>query len=142
GWIEIVSADVHVQPEIHTNYYGDCDDVQAMKDGIRKIWTMVTSDPIAGEIDSIVDPTEEVVGDDSLLEDYLRAVSTTCYHPTSTCRMGPDGDPMAVVDQRLKVRGVDNVWIADASVFPCIPTGLTNITCYMVGERAADILRK
>jgi choline dehydrogenase len=76
---------------------------------------------------------------DSDLEAYVRARSQTLYHPVGTCRMG--SDPLAVVDSRLRVHGVDGLRVADASVMPVIPRGHTNATTIMLAERAADLIR-
>ena len=67
-------------------------------------------------------------------------IGTTIFHPVGTCRMGRDGDPQAVVDARLRVRGIDGLRIADASVMPCITSGNTNAPTLMIAERAAEWL--
>jgi choline dehydrogenase len=89
----------------------------------------------------LVAPDPDVTADDDRLRHWILSHVNTAYHPAGTCRMGPDGDDQAVVDQRLQVRGVQGLYVADASVMPRIPTGFTNIPCYMVGERLADWLR-
>ena len=61
----------------------------------------------------------------------------TYYHGVGTCRFGPDGDPMAVTTPDLRVRGIDNLWVADASVLPTVPRANTNLAAIMVGEIAA-----
>jgi len=76
--------------------------------------------------------------DDDALEQYIRQNSGLMYHPCGTCKMGHDG--MAVVDNRLKVRGLQGLWVADASIFPTIPAGNINATCIMVGEKAATLI--
>jgi choline dehydrogenase len=75
------------------------------------------------------------------VEGYLKAVSTTLFHPVGTARMGPEGDALAVVDQRGRVRGVENLRVVDASIMPNIPRANTNLTCIMIGERIADVMR-
>jgi choline dehydrogenase len=82
-------------------------------------------------------PGPEVNSDDEMLE-YIREYGSTIFHPTSTCRMGQD--EMAVVDERLRVRGIDALRVADASVMPTVVSGNTNATCVMIGEKAADML--
>ncbi len=86
-------------------------------------------------------PDPETLADDEKLHAWMREVVTTAYHCAGTCRMGPDDDAEAVVNQRLEVRGTENLFVADASVMPEIVNGLTNITCYMIGEKLADWLR-
>ena len=85
--------------------------------------------------------TEDVVGSDELLGTYvLDNVGTYC-HALGTARMGPEGDPGAVVDQYCRVRGIDNMWVVDTSVIPTIPRVPLNLTAIMIGERVADWLR-
>ena len=75
--------------------------------------------------------------DEEMLE-YAREQGSTIFHPTSTCRMGQDD--MAVVDERLRVRGLQSLRVADASVMPTVVSGNTNATCVMIGEKASDML--
>ena len=76
---------------------------------------------------------------DEALSQHIRARADTIYHPVGTCRMGIDA--MSVVDAQLRVHGVENLRVADASVFPIIPGGNTNAAAIMVGERAADLVK-
>ena len=62
------------------------------------------------------------------------------HHSCGTCLMAPASNPMAVVDERLRVHGMDNLWVADASVFPTVPHANTNLTAIMIGERLSDFL--
>ena len=77
--------------------------------------------------------------DDELL-DTARARGTTTFHMIGTCRMGPDHDKTAVVDHELRVRGVENLRVADASIMPTMPAANTNAAALMIGEKAADLL--
>ena len=77
---------------------------------------------------------------DSELLDFARRRGGTVYHPTSTCKMG--GDPMAVVDPELRVRGIAGLRVADASVMPTVVSGNTNAATIMIGEKAADLARE
>ena len=72
--------------------------------------------------------------------DWARNYSTTIYHPTGTCKMGPGGD--AVVDPRLRVHGVEGLRVADCSIMPEIVSGNTNAPAIMIGEKCADLLRE
>jgi choline dehydrogenase len=83
----------------------------------------------------------EVASDDALTR-YIRDTAVTFKHPACTLRMGPEGDPHAVVDQYGQVRGVDRLHVADASIMPNIPRANTNLTCIMIGERMADLMRR
>jgi choline dehydrogenase len=144
GWLNVTSSDVHVQPEIHVNFLSDEGgvDLARMMHATRLAFEIATKTAVAGEIDEILFPDRETVEDDAKLEEWLRGIITTCYHASGTCRMGPEGDSGAVVSQRLAVHGCENLFVADASVMPCVPTGLTNLSAYMIGERLAAWLRE
>ena len=76
---------------------------------------------------------------DAALERYIRRTSNTVWHPVGSCKMGHD--KMAVVDDRLRVRGLTGLRVADASIMPTIVSGNTNAPCIMIGEKAADLVR-
>jgi choline dehydrogenase len=78
--------------------------------------------------------------DPEQIEDTLREHADTEYHVCGTCKMGPDGDPMAVVDAKLRVKGIDNLRIADASIMPCVTTNNINAPVIMIGEKCADMM--
>ena len=82
-----------------------------------------------------------MVASDDALADFLRNNCGTIYHPVGTARMGPDSDRMAVLDQHCRVKGVEGLRVADASVMPNIVRANTNLTCIMVGERVAEWMR-
>jgi choline dehydrogenase len=84
-----------------------------------------------------VDPGAKVSTDEQLLN-YCRQRGSTIYHPTSTCRMG--NDPLAVVDQRLRLRGIDGLRVVDASVMPDLVSGNTNAAIIMIAEKASDMI--
>ncbi|GAA1851788.1 GMC family oxidoreductase N-terminal domain-containing protein [Pseudonocardia ailaonensis] len=140
GWITVTSADPDVRPEIHLNFLAEPDDMSRLMEIVRLGHAVATSEPVARHVEEVLFPAAEIVADDDLLRDWLRANVSTGYHAAGTCRMGPSPDDGAVVDQRLRVHGLDGVWVADASIMPVITTGLTNLTAFMIGERAADLL--
>ena len=76
------------------------------------------------------------------LREYIRRVASTVWHPVGTCKMGPAGDPAAVVDDELRVRGVESLRIADASIMPKLVNGNPNAAVMMIAERAADLIRR
>jgi choline dehydrogenase len=140
GWLTLASTDPRVSPEIHMNYLSAPRDEQRLAQCLRLAWDIATTSPVAEHYEEILFPSQEVLDNEEDLSAWMRSIITTAYHAVGTCRMGPDGDDGAVVDQHLRVRGVENLWVVDASVMPDITTGLTNLTAYMLGERAAEWL--
>ena len=82
------------------------------------------------------------VQSDAELGEYVRRSSNSVYHPAGTCRMGSNDDPMAVVDPSLRVRGVSNLRVADTSIFPTMIGVNPCITCMMIGEKCADLVKQ
>lgn len=80
------------------------------------------------------------VSNDTEIEQYIRENAETGFHPSGTCRMGPGSN--TVVDDNLKVHGLKGLRVADASIFPTIPSGNTNAACIMVGEKAAELIKQ
>ena len=83
-------------------------------------------------------PNEEILGDDDALDLWIRQTVGSARHVSGTCKIGPDSDTMAVVDQQCKVKGIQGLWIADSSVMPQVPRANTNATAIMIGERVAE----
>jgi choline dehydrogenase len=90
----------------------------------------------------IIAPSALVIEDDEQLAHWCRSVASSGFHPSCTLKMAPASDPMGVVDQRLRVRGFDNLYVADASVMPVCPRANTHLTSVMIGERAGEWLRE
>ena len=80
------------------------------------------------------------VTSDADLDAHIRRTAETIYHPVGTAKMGPDGDPMAVVDERLRVHGISGLRVADASIMPTLTSGNTNAPSIMIGEKAARMV--
>jgi choline dehydrogenase len=138
GSVHIRSADPDAHPAIRFNFLGDSIDQRTMADGfrmMRKIVEAPAMDRIRGEEYS---PGKGVESDEQVLT-WIRNNSQTAYHPIGTCRMGQG--PNTVVDEKLRVHGLKNLRIADASIFPTMPSGNTNAPAIMVGEKAADLIR-
>ena len=137
GQIRIRSADPFEHPSIQPDYLATEGDRQTMLAGLRLARRIIGMPAMQPYLSREVLPGTEISGDDELLA-YLRSQGSTIFHPTSTCRMGRD--PLAVVDDRLRVHGVEALRVADASVMPTIVSGNTNAPCIMIGEKAADML--
>jgi choline dehydrogenase len=105
--------------------------------GVRVAWSLLTGGPFAGLTERVLAWTGRMVGDDAMLDSAIGRFVCPLWHPVGTARMGPAGDPLAVVDQRLRVHGVDGLAVVDASVMPTIPRAPTNLTCMAIAERAA-----
>jgi choline dehydrogenase len=135
GSLRLRSADPTWQPEIDPAYYDDQADLDAMAAGVRRILDIAREAPFARFLDR---PWMPASGSDADIEAHLRDMSQTLYHPVGTCAMGT-GD-QAVVDPELRVRGVEGLRVADASVMPTVPRGNTNAPTIMVGEKAAALI--
>src|ERR1700738_936413 len=138
GSIHIRSADPKAQPAIRFNFLADSIAQQAMVGGFRMMRKIVNAAPMDTYRGEEFSPGPSVNSDEEILT-WIRNNSQTAYHPIGTCRMGPG--PNTVVDDKLKVHGIEGLRIADASIFPTMPSGNTNAPSIMVGEKAADILR-
>jgi choline dehydrogenase len=139
GSIHIRSPNPNDQPLIRFNFLADPIDQRAMVDGFSMVRKIVESAPMDHLRGDEFSPGKGVRSDDEVL-DWIRNNAQTAYHPIGTCRMGPEGQ-RTVVDERLRVHGLTGLRIADASIFPTMPSGNTNAPAIMVGEKAADLLR-
>jgi choline dehydrogenase-like flavoprotein len=145
GEIVLSSADPMAQPEIRMNYLSDPHDLKVLLSILRRGLEIAKSWPNKGQLGPLFVPPSLAErhghreGDeptDALLEDMARHYAFTVYHLTTTCRIGD------VVDARLRVRGVNSLRVADASVMPNVVSGNTNAACIMIGEKAAEMLAR
>lgn len=137
GTIRINSTDPSKYPTIQPNYFDDPDDLRIMRDGIkitREIIAQHAFDPYRGDEYA---PGKDVRTDKEI-DDFVRQNAESVYHPVGSCKMG--SDDRAVVDDRLRVRGIDGLRVVDASVMPTIPTGNTNAPTIMIAERSSDFI--
>jgi len=139
GSVTVRSADPLVPPAIDPCYLTDPEgeDIATILHGLRLARRVLSQEPLAGFVDGEILPGDEARSDDDLRA-HIRQLSQTLYHPAGTCRMG--SDPLAVVDPALRVRGIEGLRIADASVIPELPSGHTNWPTVMIAERAADLI--
>jgi len=139
GHVRIVSPDARENPSIRFNYLADASDCRTMVEAVKYARKVAGAEPIASLMKREFRPGREVRSDDEIL-DYCRRNGTTIFHPAGTARMGPADDPMAVVDERLRVRGVDGLRVVDCSIMPTLVSGNTNVPVVMIAEKAADMV--
>jgi len=151
GYVALRSADPTDRPIVEPRYLDCQSDIDTLVAGIELGMDLAGARPLK---DFCADHTPFVVSDPTrpdkrtpvpradrqALNELVRTNATTVWHPVGTCRMGRDR--MAVVDPHLRVYGIDGLRIADASVMPTIPSGNTNAPTIMIGERAADLIRR
>jgi choline dehydrogenase len=140
GFVRALSSDAYVDPLIQPNYLDDPIDQQVMVAGMRLVRTLMNAPPLARYLSAETVPGDAVAGDQALL-DFCRNHGSTGYHLVGTARMGRPEDPRAVVDDRLRVHGVDRLRVADASIMPMIPSANTYAATMMIAEKAADLIR-
>ncbi|GAA4046105.1 GMC family oxidoreductase [Parerythrobacter jejuensis] len=136
GTVRLNSGDAKDAPRIDPNFLDDDRDIATLREGIRLSHRIADAPALAEYGPTDRHPID--LNDDAQLDELIRDRADTVYHPVGTCRMGADDG--AVVDTRLKARGVEGLWIADASVMPKIVSGNTNAPSIMIGERCADFI--
>ena len=138
GYVQLASADPAVQPAFNYRYLQHPNDTRRVREGLRFANSLLESDAFKDVADHRILPTDEVLHDDDALDVWMRQTVGTSRHVSGTCRMGPDSDPMTVVDQYCRVKGVQGLWVVDASIMPRVPrSGGAHATVVMIGERAA-----
>ena len=129
-------------PIIELNLAAEQRDLSRLTDGIRRAWRIAHSDQMTPHLERIALLDESQIADDQAVGEYVLSSIGTFKHPTGTARMGSASDPMSVVDAKCRVHGVSGLRVADASVMPNIPSANPNLTCIMIGERVADLIRR
>ena len=138
GRVSLVSADALAAPRIEGNYFGDPRDVTLLARAVERLRDLVLGGPLRNAIEDEMQPGLRVKGAVAMAEE-LRRMANNYYHVAGTCRMGEDDG--AVVDSGLRVRGVDGLRVADASVMPILVNGNTAAATMMIGEKCADLLK-
>ena len=139
GSIMAVSADPLVRPAIKPDYLSAPGDIRVALAGLEQARRIFAAPAFAAHSAGEIVPGPAVTSEAGLV-DYIRANGTTIYHPVGTCKMGED--PMAVVDSRLRVRGLSGLRVIDASIMPVVTTGNTNAPTIMIAEKGAAMIRE
>ena len=139
GQVRLASTDPSVQPSFDYQYLQHPNDIRRVREGIRMGARLLESEAYKDVLDYRISPTDDVLDDDDALDHWIRETVGTARHVSGTCRMGPDSDPTAVVDQYCRVKGIDSLWVVDASVMPRVPrSGGSHATVLMIAERAVS----
>jgi choline dehydrogenase len=136
GRVTLQGADPHDLPCVEADLLEDPGDVQAMLSAMRFMQDMTQDESMRKYYGPLLQP-----GPKDDWAHYARTSFDSYHHSSGTCQMGPASNPMAVVDSKLKVHGMENLWIADASIMPTVTHANTNLTTIMIGERLADWLK-
>lgn len=131
--------DAFDKPIIQPNYLTHETDHKSIVGGMKLARTLFRTPALARFVEAETSPAPDIRSDDELL-DYARQMGTTVYHMIGTARMGPASDPMNVVDEQLRVHGLEGLRVADASIMPSMPSANTNATTYMIAEKASDMI--
>ena len=139
GQIRLASSDPKAAPLIEPKLLSDERDVTTLVRAVEVVRRIVSMAPLAGMVTREVEPGTQCTSQSDLAS-YVRARTGLSYHPAGTCRMGIDED--AVVAPDLKLRGLENLWIGDASVMPALTSGNINAACMMIGEKLGRQLNR
>ena len=142
GELKLASADPHTPPHMDFRYLDNEFDLRRLREGVRLVQRLLENEGYRGIVAEHLTPTAEELATDASLDDWLRRTAGTSYHQSGTCKMGPGSDNMAVVDQRGRVHGLENLRVVDASIMPDVIRANTNASTIMIGERAADLIKE
>jgi choline dehydrogenase len=140
GRVCLASPDPAAALEIDHGYFNDPTDLEALCDGAELVARLVSTEPLAAAVDQLDGANPDWRDRDSVRA-WVRGRAATTFHPSSTCRLGPVADVMAVVDHAGRVYGVAGLRVADASIFPTSPRANIHYTVVAVAEKLADAIR-
>lgn len=136
GWVGLRSANPLDAPRIDPQYLTHDDDVRVLLAGVRQAISVLETDAFSPYHQCLLTPPDRA--SDEMILNHVRRQLETVYHPVGTCKMG--SDELAVVDDQLRVRGIDRLRVVDASIMPTIVSGNTNAPVIMIAEKAADLI--
>lgn len=136
GSVSLKSANPYVNPVVNLNFCASEMDVKRHREGLRRSCELLVG-PVFKNMTNEILESDSLFGNDDTLDKFITERIQTAHHPCGTARMGKDTDQMAVVDSTCAVLGVENLYVADASIMPAPVRANTNLTCIMIGERVA-----
>jgi choline dehydrogenase len=140
GFVRAVSRDPSAEPQIDHRYFSEGRDLDRMVGGAKAAFEVAKVLGESVKCDLLL-PDDETARDEEALRQHFRDYHATDYHASGTLRMGADHDEMAVVDDHCRLRGIGNLYVADASVMPTVPRANINLPTMMIGERVAEFVR-
>jgi choline dehydrogenase len=140
GWVRLRSADPFEAPIIQPNYLAEEGDRRVLVAGMRLARRLLRTKPLEPYFDYEEFPGDKVQTDDEMLA-AAKQRGTTTFHPAGTCRMGPRTDPLAVVDDQLRVHGLEGLRVIDASIMPTMLSANLNAATLMLADKASDLIR-
>jgi len=141
GEIKLSSSDPYQKPLLDYNYLAEPVDRKRLREAVRIIIDLTNHKAFEEIIAERISPSDVHLATDNSLDEWLMCQVSTSHHSSSTCKMGPKSDQMAVVDQHGKVHGLEGLWVADASIMPDCVRANTNATTMIIGERISDFIR-
>ena len=142
GSVTLASANPHDQPRLYYGFLEEEFDRERLREAVRFCFDLLKHEAFESIVAGPLTPTHEDLESEEALDDWLNRNVTTSQHLAGTCKMGPESDPMAVVDQYCRVKGLGGLWVADTSVMPNVVRANTNTTAIAIAERVADWVKK
>ncbi len=140
GAVRLASADPRAKMHIHQNFLSTEADIRLIREGVRMVRDICRQKPVQEFAATELAPGAGKESD-AELDAHVRKIGATAHHPLGTCKMGVDGDPLAVVDPECRVRGLDGLRVVDASVMPDLVGANINATVIMIAEKMSDLIR-
>lgn len=142
GTVTLTSTDPHVRPALHYRYFAEEFDRSRHREAVRLVADLLDHPAYRAISASVVNLHKDDLATDAALDQWILRNATTSHHSSSTCKMGPASDPLAVVDQFGKVHGLEGLRVVDASIMPDCVRANTNVSSMVIGERIADLIKE
>jgi choline dehydrogenase-like flavoprotein len=140
GELRLRSPDPEVQPALDFNFLAEAEDRRRLREAVRLCVDLGGAPAFREILAGRLAPGDDDLASDAALDAWMRREVTTTNHISGTCKMGPAADPLAVVDERGRVHGLEGLRVADASIMPDCVRANTNATAMMIGERMAGLI--